>query len=125
MMKRRVQYQVGTFAEMRNAGVRSLQYDMSTPLRHVRCAFPDQLNCWGESLIKSIGEVISEWGYRGPLELFSVMLCVLGDAVIHDIGWVRLQALEPHILQIREATLNKHGYEGNPMVIIREADKQN
>ena len=67
-----------SFAEMRNAGVKSLQYDPSTPLRIVRQGFPDQLNWWGESLILSIGEVMSDWGYHGPLEMFSVMLCPLG-----------------------------------------------
>ena len=113
-----------TFAEMRNAAVKNLQYGQSTPLRHVRRAFPDQLNWWGESLVKSIGEVVSDWGYRGPLEMFSVMLCVLGDAEFQDLDLEQLQALKPHIQRVRAATLKKYGYEGNPVVMIREAAKQ-
>ena len=114
-----------SFAEMRNAGVKALQYDPSTPLHVVKTAFPDQLNWLGESLTLSIGEVMSDWGYHGPLEMFSVMLCVLGDAVIQDLDEARLQALRSRILQIRDATLKEHSYEGSPVLSIREADKQN
>ena len=109
---------------MRNAGVKALQYDPSTPLHVVKTAFPDQLNWWGESLVKSIGEVVSDWGYRGPLEMLSVMLCMIGDAEFQDLDVEQLQALKPHIQRVRTATLKKYGYEGNPVVMIREAAKQ-
>jgi hypothetical protein len=108
--------------ELRNVGVHALQYDPITPLRHVKLGFPDQRNWLGESLNLSIGEVISEWGYKGSLETFSVMLCVLCDAGIQTYDVKQIRVLQRRIVEKRKAFLETNGYEGHPFLIIREAD---
>ena len=116
-------FRTHSLAELRNAGVNAIQYDPNIPLRCVRQTFPDQNNWMGESLTLSIGEVMSDWGYQGPLEMFSVMLCVLCDAGIQEYEVGRLQALRQSIRETRQATLEKHKYEGHPFLTIRDADE--
>jgi len=107
--------------ELMNVGVHALQYDPSTPLRHVKLGFTDQHNWLGESLTLSIGEVISDWGYKGSLEMFSVTLCVLCDAGIQTYDVKQIRVLQRRIVEKRKAFL-ENDYEGHPFLIIREAD---
>ena len=107
--------------ELRN-GVHALQYHPSTPLRHARLLFPDHRKWFGESLTLSRDEVISDWGYKGSLEMFSVMLCVLCDAGIQTYDVKQIRVLQRRIVEKRKASLETNGYEGQPFLIIREAD---
>ena len=110
-----------SLVELRHAGVSAIKYDLSTPLLHVRKGFPDQRSWMGESRVQSISEVMSDWGYHGPLEMFSVMLCVCCDAEVQEYEVQQLRALRLRIIQERKDAMEMHGYEGHPVLTIRAA----
>ena len=117
-------FRTHSLVELRHAGVRAVKYDPSTPLHQVRQGFPDQRNWMGESLVLSIGDVLSSWKYQGALEMFAIMLCVLCDAEIQEYDVEQLKALRSRIIEKRRAALEQHGYEGHPVLVLREASAE-
>ena len=117
-------FRAHSLVELRNAGVSAIKYDPSTLLYQVRQGIPDQRNWMGESLVLSIGDVLSSWKYQGALEMFAIMLCVLCDAEIQEYDVEQLKALRSCIIEKRRAALEQHGYEGHPVLVLREASAE-
>ena len=55
------------------------------------------------------------------MELLSCFACVFGDNSLEHLVAADIRKLMPEISKIRAQMLKHFGYEGNPVLIIREA----
>ena len=91
----------------------------------VEAALPDQtrwLPHWMKSLkTKSLQQLVTKMNYDGPVELFSCFACIFGDSALEGLAPQQLAQAASRIQQVRASTRRLHGWEGNPVLIVRQA----